>query len=400
MEQDLSALQNDYGGVNLVSIGKGYATVSPQKLPAGDVTEVFKHYIDIATIAAGLTDLRRMSYAMKEALVSDNLDIGSIRLNNVRDAMRVATITPTAVSSDPSYLPAKSYDADFIGSYYMSNAVPTFIKPENIMYKFNANQLLNKIRIYTQPIADYALENYRLQFTVDATALVTDDPDSLKWADLPGLKLASRLLPVSTGTITGGSVIGETLYNRYLEYDTIPFTALAVRFVIFKTVANVNVRICDVQMFTADDINNTELVVDQTGGISDLFNFDDYGGMGTVVAKTDLPKDNTTASNNIYYDFQNGLMRVLDKSKAGVIVTDKIDSELMLHFLLTTQVVQADPLLDKIEHYISNNDGETWTLVANLEFVQTLLVLGQKIRLKFVLHNNTKLSAYALLYSM
>jgi len=387
-----SNYQGSYSMIQGVEIAKGYETRSLKALPKNFNTW-YTHYIDISGSANGVTNLKNMIFKMNGIDQSGNVYFSNIRFSAMQELIKVpANLQSITAKSTNGSFPINNINDSVLSSYWESNAIPTTINPEILMFKFKVEQKIERLRMLVPNSFSYAPERYSFQYTIDTTAIVTDPTDSAKWMNMEALQILNATQVGFTGLVDGNSVTAGNAFGDHVDHKWASVNALAMRIIFWKTTANTAVRVNDIEIYTKEDPAEYVLIGDFNTKQAENFVWIDPAIAGTPDSP---PFINTTGSQNIWYDTGYDMIRVYDKAKPAILQTNTVETELFLRALINVQSIDVNGML----YWISADGGLTWTETIPGE-VTEVPTPGNEFRLMVSMTGNDALSAYSVLYSL
>ena len=326
------------------------------------------------------------------------LDIADIKFHNKKEIFQAGYMKEYS----PSY---EAYLMNTTGDYYRTSRYPTPYNPIISTYLFSEPHLVDNLRLELHSAEAYTPKDFKIQVTNSASATLGDPETSEIWNEIQNPYFIAKLLGNEkfTGQIdTVNGITNNNLFNCEIDLGFDPIEIQGIRFIFYSTInPSSAIRLQNAFVYESIICNDTyELIADvSTNQPENISILDDNLQSLNSLELTNLPK-NETGSRNIWFNATKKLIEVIDKTKPGIVITKTIYTSGVLNFLINIQKVIPDSNVDSIQTFISNNDGDTYTLIEDFDFVNTLDTIGGNVKIKFILNNNAKLNAYSLLYSL
>lgn len=346
-----------------------------------------KHYVQLPP-APALDDVKKMILFFNNLLTDQDVLIDNISLTRSKNVLN--QVGGTAITGSNGYNNVNNIKLND-NSYSESDLPPTVAAPKSIMISMNTPMDINKLVMYFGN-KNYAAKNYAVQYSNDTSATVNDLYEDTKWLPMESLVIGEEGIPTDfTGNIVGNIVYENNVWDSHITHTFKTVNAVKVRIVYFATMGNSNVRTTNIKLMTAEDNGDFKMIYESANHIINGYEVIDDGKPYTSVSR---PLFNTTGSHNVLYDSNLRVMRLIDKSKPGVVYLEKLDIKLFKNIILTAQTTGS------VLFSASIDDGKTFEVV----YVDTLHTFAKQsstliLKAEFQT-SDAALSALAFLYSL
>ena len=344
-------------------------------------------------------NINEIEFHVTNSRVDSLLDIADIKFHNKKEIFQSGYMKEYSTAGYEEYLINNN------GNYYYSSRYPTPYNPVISTYLFLEPHLIDNLRLELYSSETLTPRDFKIQVTNSASATLGDPETSEIWNEIQNPYFMAKLLrnEIFTGQIdTENGITNNNLFNCEMDLGFDPVEVQGIRFIFYSAI-NPSAQVHIQSAFVYESIigNDTyELIADvSTNQPESVLVLDDNLQSLDSLELTDLPK-NETGSRNIWFDATKKLIEVIDKAEPGIVITKTIYTDGVLNFLMNIQKVIPDSNVDSIQTFISNNGGDTYALIEDFDFVNTLDTIGGNVKIKFILNNNAKLNAYSLLYSL